>query len=313
MRKNPTALWLLATLGLLCSTSLKAQFSVEEAYGYNAFIFGDMDYVGGDIEGALAVGGNFESGNYSINKTHTPVPYDAALIVGGDASHGGGEIDGDVYVGGTVSAMGNIVGGSLHEGENPIDFDEVYNAISDRSANYANMEETGGTYERSPHWPGGFITVSDPIFNVININIADINNLNGLEFSGVAGGQTLINIFGTDGEDTLSFTNMGFFNNFSGTGYGAENILFNLVDIENLYLSGIGFQGSVLAPDTDVDFAGGQFNGQLIANSLVGSGELHSKIFNGPIRTVPEPQIYGLIGAALLIGLVIRRRLRPLL
>lgn len=60
---------------------------------------------------------------------------------------------------------------------------------------------------------------------------------------------------------------------------------------------------------TDNQSNRGENSKENLNGSLVASSQLQSKVFSGPIKTIAEPQVYGIIGAALLLGVVIRRRL----
>jgi hypothetical protein len=117
-------------------------------------------------------------------------------------------------------------------------------------------------------------------------------------------------------------------------GIGADHVLYNFYGATSLTLSGVGVEGTILAPTAAVTFNNGAINGGMIAGSLVGSGETHiydgghgaSTLFDGtlpgggdilPATAVPEPASLALmaIGGVALVGYArqqrraIRRRL----
>jgi len=52
----------------------------------------------------------------------------------------------------------------------------------------------------------------------------------------------------------------------------------------------IGIEGSILAPKANVNFSSGQMNGQLVAKSFTGGGELHNYGFNNQV-VVSAPEV----------------------
>src|SRR5690606_40816713 len=106
-----------------------------------------------------------------------------------------------------------------------------------------------------------------------------------------------------------NFSNMGLF------GVTSTNTLFNFHEATALSMSGIGVEGSILAPLADVSFISGQMNGQLIAKSFAGAqwgvGELHHHPFNNqpePPVSVPDTASTGLLLGLGLLSLPLVRR-----
>jgi len=296
----------ISTLAICCSllgaSALHAQFSLSEAEGYNLVTFGDFSGAFSDVEGGVAAEGNATLTGYSVNSADTTLPGNAALVVGGDLNYQGGEVSsGDVYVGGTVINAPGTPGGSVYNTSGPYDFTAAESALSAKSTAYSAYGDSGTSYTYQHN--GLVINSSSAASNVVNLDMSviDFASLTSMQVNGTAGSQLLINIFGTSSTDFLEFSNMGM------NVFDYSSVLFNLVDVENLYLTGIGFGGSVLGTETDVEFTNGQFNGQLISKSLNGNGELHAHFFTG-LESVPEPSTYGIIGAMLLLGLIARRR-----
>ena len=88
------------------------------------------------------------------------------------------------------------------------------------------------------------------------------------------------------------------------TWHGMQNVIFNFAQASNLSVSEVGWMGSILAPNADIQFNNGHINGTLIAGSLSGTGESHLHLFNSdePSTSVPEPTglfALGLLGVGL--------------
>jgi len=285
---------------LFLAAPLHAQFSLSEAQGYNLISFGDFTGVNSDIEGGAAIQGNATLTSYSINSSLSSLPSDASLVVGGNLDYSGGQVfAGDVHVGGSLTNSPSVPDGSIYTGSTPFDFTTTYTSLASKSASYASYSPTGTAVN---NYGTLSINANDPISNVFELTVAELNSINTLNINNAAG-QVLINVVGTSGTDSLDMSYMG----MSVT--SPESILFNLIDVESFNLQGITFGGSILGVNTDLTFNNGNINGQVLANSFSGTGELHARFFTGN-ESVPEPSTYGIIGATLLSLLVIRRRFR---
>ena len=199
-----------------------------------------------------------------------------------------------------------------------------FNAISDeprRDAGYDRLAQS--TQRPSPSTRG-----RKPGVDVFDVSASDLAKSSSLVINASSTATVIINVIGT----TDSIQNAGF-SLFGGIG-DADHVLYNFSGATSLTLSGVGVEGTILAPTATVTFNNGAINGSLIAFSVTGNGETHifdgghgaSALFDGnlpgggdilPATAVPEPASYALmaIGGVALVGFArhqrraIRRRL----
>jgi choice-of-anchor A domain-containing protein len=312
---------LLGVIAAFAVVSGEARASVATplggATGYNAFIFSNFTESGTDSEGRIAVGGNFapSNGGFTIasqrgsDKAGT---YD--LVVGGNYTNiynvlGGG----DLFVGGNMNwtdptlqnnayVNGNVtnssygsVGGTLYYGGNysstgvlnhakmnapmamPIDFlsvqtslDSLSNSLASQAAN-TTVAVAYNTYT---------MTGTDKTLNVFNLTDSNFNGST-INISAPSGSTVVINVAGAS--DSFNGGSI----NFSGV--SAKDVIFNFAIAKSLALANIGFNGTILAPYATVNTTFGQLNGQLIANNVNGTMELHDVAFQGTLPSLGSP------------------------
>ncbi|TVQ53967.1 MAG: choice-of-anchor A family protein [Phycisphaerales bacterium] len=264
---------------------------------FNAFIFGDIQYANTDFEGRVAAGGNVTFNNIGIgNQLPNSNGMRDDLIVGGDINWTNGQVfGGNLVHGGSASLTGvGFPGGSTIQAS-PIDFSVVQSEAQTASDFWSNLSDTGTVANQFGQL--NFSGNSSGL-NVFTVDAADLASANGLNMNAPSGSSVLINVTGS----SATLQNFGFLGSWD-----PNRTLFNFVDATSLTMSGIGVQGSILAPYADVLFQNGQMDGTLIANSLQGSGEFHHYIFDGDLPQVPTSGAIALFGLAAL-GAGRRRR-----
>lgn len=163
------------------------------------------------------------------------------------------------------------------------------------------------TTVRSQQWAGdprAQITFAgtEQGLNVFDIEASDLKKISELHLLVPEESRVLINVRG----DMASLGNFGFFFgedkrdcNQGDIALGsthlwcrdrAQNVLFNFWDAKTLNLSEVGFMGSILAPNADVNFSNSHINGNLIARSLKGDGQSNLHLFNSQSDEVAEPE-----------------------
>jgi choice-of-anchor A domain-containing protein len=323
-----------------------AVLSLGAATGYNAFVFSNFTVYNTDSEGKIAVGGNFapaNGGGFTIASKHSGDGagiYD--LVVGGDftntyASIGGG----DVFVGGNMTwtgptlphnayvngsftnpGWGGSVGGTINYGgtfssnsplshtkqttptTSPIDFLSAQTNLLSLSATLASQTANGTTVF------DGYSTLTlTGTSSTTNIFSLSDSNYTGktINITAPAGSTVIVNVAGT--ADSFNGGSL----NFSGV--TADKVIFNFSSATALSLSSYAFNGTILAPKASFTGNYGQINGQLIANNVAGTTELHDVLFTGSfagltvVTATPEPSTSTLIlSGVLLIGLAKHRK-----
>ncbi|QIR41413.1 choice-of-anchor A family protein [Tolypothrix sp. PCC 7910] len=279
------------------------------ASSYNVFSLGNVTQQYTDIEGKLAAGGNINfvgglGSKLANNSGNVVVAGQNLTLSNGQVNHGNA-----VY--GGVAKVANNVGfpnGTLSKG-NPIDFNAAATELRSLSKSLASLTPTGKTTVQS--WGAINLAASGSAFNVFNLSGADVSKTNYFEIRADANATVVINISGTN----VSMQNFGF--NIIGT--DKQKVIYNFYEATNLTASGIGIQGSILAPLANFNFNNGQVNGNVVVGSLTGNGESHNYLFNGNLYTppttssqpkrVPEPTpLAGLGLIATLLGLSLSKR-----
>ena len=243
---------------------------------------------GGDVLGGQDI--NYTGASGSLSK----VTASQNLTMGG-----GGYFTGSVYYGGTFtnnnsykpfSGTANFVTPAPAAPTVPINFATEASILRTLSGNLDALTSTGtATFTgNSATNTLGAITLkgthSDQ--DIFHISAADLSHANSFTITGVAGETVVVNVDGS----AASMSNFGFFLN----GVDRQHVLLNFYNLGNtstLSSNGVGIQGTVLAPFTAINFAGGNIDGTIIGNTIEGSGESHEFLFQGNVTfgTVAPP------------------------
>ncbi len=294
---------LAATLAFGLSAPAKAM-SLGPASDYNVFILGDVTQSNTDSEGKMAVAGNVTFSNFFVGmELPKSTSNGDVLIVGKNLSYTNGEVNGNAVYGGQANVT-NVTfnNGSLRK-DSPIDFAKAGQTLLDLSKSLTGLNAKDADVNA-----GGGITLTgtDQALNVFNLSGAALSATNSLEINAPTNSTVVVNVSGAD----VSMKNFGF--NILGT--SRQNVLYNFYEAKSLSASGIGIQGSVLAPLANFKFNNGQINGNLIAASLTGGGQSNNFLFQGelpdptPTSKVPEPATLAGLGLVAAAGVVSRRK-----
>jgi len=281
---------------------------------FNVMVFGDFIAASSDVEGRLAAGGNVSLGNYSVaDKLASDRPGAAgSLVVGGDLTFTSGRVEyGDILVGGSAAGVDSSVRwGLIHDGLSlkselgknlGVDFAAEKARLSMLSQNLADLAETGNDELK---WGGLFFTGDgSSALQIFDITAADLASTTWGEIAGIPSDATIvINVSGTSASMSGGLSNI--FEAYR------QHVLFNFFEAETLTLSNIGFQGSILAPNADINATSGVIWGQVVGGSWSGGMQVNNVDFTGtlpyfeppgsiPVAEVPEPAALGLLGVGL--------------
>jgi len=305
IRQLVAPLSIAATMVLGLSTQANA-INLGIASDYNIFVLGDVNQSNTDSEGKVAIGGNVKFSNfYAGMELPTDGNNGDVLIVGKNLAFQNGQVRGNAVYGET-GELTNVTledGGTLRQ-DNPIDFAAASQELQALSQFLGGLEATGTT--EIAH--GGItLTGSDEDENIFHLNASDLSTANNFNIDVTPGSTVIVNVSG----DEASLQNVGF--NFNGGIDQRQNVIYNFHEARDLSASGIGIQGSILAPFAAFDFNDAQINGNLITASLTGGGQSNNYLFNGdfpdPIsETVPEPATLAGLGLVAALGVASRRK-----
>ncbi len=245
--------------------------------GINTLVFEDATLSGADTEGRLFIGGNATL-DWTVG---TALEFDCSrmdLVVGGDLVWNSGSAqNGMVVVGGSVTRA-NGVGAAcgIERNADAVDFDVAEQAFLNYST-HLTFYPTNGTVNVTY----GTLTLigTNDIVNIFSLNAIDFLGVTSIQLQVPVGSAVIINISGTN----VALSNFGFgsIGECKGGGTECHMIIWNMYEAETVTISGIGLQGSLLAPLATVDFSNGMIDGQLIVRNLTGSGEHHPFMFTG--------------------------------
>ena len=282
---DSTGIWYVGTvlIGESAELTLMAEVNVSQivinsinlgvATNYNVFILRDIDQPSSDTQGKMAAGRDVHLANYSIgdalpNSNGT----EDVLIVGNDLNFESGAVYGGNVVFGhntnLPSPLVSILNGTLRQ-DNVIDFSAAQNYLSGLSISLAGFPVNGSTIFE---YGGLFLTGSDPVLNVFQVNGSDLSIANNFEINVPNGSVVLVNINGA----VVSWSG-----GLSVVGTSLENVIYNFHHANSITIQNIDIRGSILAPIAVVNFISGVQNGQMIAKKLLGQGQFNNVSFLG--------------------------------
>jgi len=269
-----------AFLMLLAAMPTKAHALTGAAADYNAIIFGDfIAPSGSDVEGRLAVGGNAALGSYSVGDKLSAGEIAAnpdVLVVGGNLTGTTGRVYfGNAQVGGTANVGGSFTVDGVLGSTLPFNFANVEQELKDLSGILDAMATNGSTLNQ---WGGLTLTGTDSDTNVFRLTTSELESAHTLNIATPNGSTAIVNIVGESG----GLTNMGIF------GSDRTKTLFNFINATHVNLSGIGVEGSILAPFAAINGGPGVTYGQVVAASWDGAHQINHVPFGGDLPT-PDP------------------------
>ena len=305
---------LLAACLLLAAGPAQADaIGLGEAGNYNVFVFDDFQSSSSDTQGRLAAGGNVSLHNYGLGSGLPDSFSGSSMVVGGNLFYRNGQVKaGNVDVAGSADVNQTVGTGANaavrgNVSDLSVSFADEKQRLTQLSQNLSQLTPTGNaqlvysTLQLSGDGTSGL--------QVFNVNASDLAKASGfsLATSIPQDSSIILNIIGGQ----ASMKNQG---QQALSGY-SDRVIFNFIDATLLSLSGIGVQGTILAPNAEVTGNNGNIDGTLIAKSFKGNLEFHNNpstvtIPNVNTSEVPEPGTLLLLGPALAGAFLWRRRKR---
>lgn len=264
-------------------------FDLGPAQTYNAFLFENFAVSSSSTHGRVAAGGDVTLANYSLADQITDDPPGASLVVGGNLTFSGGSVHvGDILVAGSVSVDSSVSNGMapgaqiVENAELPVDFSASETALTELSERLAGFA-SNGTVDFSY---SGLHLVGDgeADLQIFMLYGNQLRSASSLSIEGIPdNAHILINVSGA----ASGLTNMG----MDSLSAFRNRTLFNFFEATSLQFSGIGIQGSVLAPLAAIDNPMGSLSGTVVAQSWTGPMSLAHEPFipySGTSLTPPE-------------------------
>lgn len=235
---------------------------------WSIFVENNVNLSATDDRGNFAAGGNVWLSHYEVGADLTYVQGQVDMVVGGNLFFSSGQIsNGDAVVGGdaTLEGVGIPSGTLIQNAPIPIDFGTVFGQLRTLSSSLSMLEANGQV-------SSGYGNVIGAIGNYVGLNVFSVPGsllaeATQLNISTPYDSWAVLNVDGSaDSVEDLQI-------NLSGI--DPNNVLFNFYDSDQLTLSGVAIQGSILAPWADVEFTNGAIDGSLYVQSLYGDGEVH--------------------------------------
>jgi choice-of-anchor A domain-containing protein len=230
-------------------------------------------YTGGhDVEGKVAAGGTISLTDFAVGVRLPGSDIANTLVAGGDLTLSRGGVWGDAWYGGSYGADPSVVypHGTVAQGT-PIDFAARFTELRSLSSRLGGLPAHGVTTLEP--WGGIMLRGTDPSLNVFDVNASAFSGAALWSIDAPAGSLVVVNIRGA----SATFSGFGTF--FSG-GIDQHDVLYNFVDATQIDAQGFGFWGTVLAPQANVTFNNGSWDGGIYARSLTGNAAGHSNPLN---------------------------------
>lgn len=285
---------------------------------FSLVVVGDANLGSGvHVHGGGYIGGNLTVGGSNGGFGQDLPAGSLGLFVGGNinsSSAGSKQIalfNKDYYVGGSISGAhfqnpGAALGANPLAPNTPV---SISASLGAKAGLLGAATSFGATIDVSDFNAIKF-NLTAGAFNVINLDSSfetyfSQSNRN-VQFSNFTEGtKVLINYTG-DGELSFAAKNQ----NVGSSLF--DDVIWNFMgDSKITFENSVStFKGTIFAPDSEIVWNANDIDGQLVAGSLKWANTSQSHFFTPwtPFQPIPEPSAYGLVGAALLLGISVARR-----
>ncbi|HTQ07108.1 MAG TPA: choice-of-anchor A family protein, partial [Polyangiaceae bacterium] len=207
--------------------------------------------------GAIAAGQDITLSSFSVNNT---VAQPIGLIAGGKVTLTSGSVQGSLTYG-TASTFPQTVTIGGTKTQQAFNVDTAFLNLESVSMLLNELATTGTTQVS-----GGTLTLAGTKtgLNVFSVSADVLAAASSLVINVPAGAGAIVNVSGP----SVAILNKG----ITLRGATAQNLLFNFPGASFLHIAGVGFSGSLLAPDARVTFDSGSITGTVVTRSFQSSG-----------------------------------------
>ncbi|NMO96661.1 DUF5057 domain-containing protein [Paenibacillus lemnae] len=255
------------------------------ARDYTLFALSDINFSSSSFsnEGRVAAGGSITLSGFNIGGSLGPEAKDSYTIVAGkDLSLNNGTIStGKAAYNGTATLPKD------HEFQvekaSPVDFPGTASRIYAISKSIGLLKPTSQSIVHP--WNTIELTGENPELNVFKLNSSDLSKATKIIITAPKKSTVIVNVEGTNASVSGGYELINVQQN---------RVLFHFEQAVSLKVSGIHFQGAILAPKANIKLSNGTFNGTVIVDSMTegGSYSITLNPFEGIISTEPnEPPI----------------------
>lgn len=244
-----------------------AAYDLGAATDFNLVAFNDIDVFNSDVEGRVAVGDDATIKSYGIgDKLTNSIGTRDDLIVGHDLAFQYGQVfNGNIVYGNAGSLTGvGTPNGSTRQQANVLDFAALSVDLMAKSSTWGAEAPNGLTSERFDNL---YLRGTHPTLDIFTLTPEQLDGAKSIKIKVPATATVLINVPG----DAATIKDLGLLLK----GAASERILWNFPDATEVNVSGVGLEGSFLAPNAQFNFNNGQIKGTVIADTFAGNGELH--------------------------------------
>jgi choice-of-anchor A domain-containing protein len=214
-----------------------------------------------DAHGAIAAGGDITLQSFSINQvSQRPI----GIVVGGTLQATNGTIVGDLAHAETPAELQSVTLTGLQHPSLPIDFAALEQGLVSMSQGLAALEPTGNMSLTFTHLE---LSGAQPDLNVFAVDAGTLSQARSIHVAAPVGAAALVNVSGAD----VSVTNT----QMTLSGVTRSALLWNFSEASELSMSSVSFQGSALAPHAAATANSGNFEGTLVASSVLGNMQFH--------------------------------------
>ena len=252
-----------------------------------------------DVQGAVAAGGQFTARDFNLSYFDTS---ETALVAVGNVTVQNGTINGSIFSRTitpfpfsrqtTLSDSVTVSYGAAVPSSptSPIDFGDAFGKLRNMSQALKRYPTSPSASVTKPNSSELDIVSNEKELNIVSLPASQLSGVGSINLTVPTGSTLIVNV---TGNTDVTFQSMQVNSNYGDT-------LWNFPDTTSLRMQSVQFDGSILAPDADVQFDwGGMIMGTLVAKSAsprlsTGSSfEMHLWTFRWPITvSTPSRTIY---------------------